>query len=112
MALVKTVLLPRLTPRGPVTGAAGTELRSLMASTKKLYVYKMFAMIAAVHELRGKSAGRRVILFVGNEAKEASFTKGAAHVGSIGRFLLDGAGTLSPKPSRRAVQEETSVSPS
>ena len=55
---------------------AGHKLQDLAATSNGIYIFELSAAAASVSRFRGRVWGRRVILFVGNEAARAALTKG------------------------------------
>ena len=61
-------------------GSSGEELCALAASTNTIFIFELFAMAASVFQLREQLTGKRVILFVDNEAACAALTAGTSKV--------------------------------
>ena len=53
-------------------------MRNMAAKTNKIYIFELFASAAPVFQLREELRGRKVILFVDNEAACAALANGAA----------------------------------
>ena len=49
-------------------GSSSGELDALAASANAISIFELFAMVASVFQLREHLTGKRVILFVDNEA--------------------------------------------
>ena len=56
---------------------ADEKLRMLAATSNRICLFELFAASTTVFQLRDRLWGRRVILFVDNEAACAALTKGA-----------------------------------
>ena len=61
-------------------GSSSGELDDLAASTNAIFIFELFAMVASVFQLRDHLTGKRVILFVDNEAACAALTTGTSKV--------------------------------
>ena len=61
-------------------GSSSGELNALAASTNAIFIFELFAMVASVFQLRAHLTGKRVILFVDNEAACAALTTGTSRV--------------------------------
>ena len=57
---------------------ANRKLRNMAVASKKIYIFEIFAEIAAVCQLRDALWERTVILSTGNEVVRAALTKGAS----------------------------------
>ena len=60
------------------TSKADKALTGLAAWANKIYVFELFAAVATVFVPRQQLAGRKIIIFVDNEAACAALTTGAA----------------------------------
>ena len=76
--LASVSLFPNNEGRRPtlLIGLAAEELRGLAATCNKIYIFGLFAAIAAVFQPRDRLWGRGVVLFVDNEAARAALTRG------------------------------------
>ena len=63
-----------------LTGSADSRLRKLVKSPNEIYVFGLFAMAAAAHQLQSELDGGKLILFGDDEAACATLTKEAANV--------------------------------
>ena len=70
---------PRTSNAHTFCGEAQEKLHSLDSSTSKIYIFELFAGVAAIYNLRDELWCRKVLLFVDNEAPCAALTKGAAN---------------------------------
>ena len=79
-AMAGLVIFPESSGRIPMvfTPKADRALTGLAAWTNKIYVFELFAAVATGFALRQQLAGKKIILFVGNEAARAAPTSGTA----------------------------------
>ena len=61
-------------------GSSSGELDALAVSANAIFIFELFAMVASVFQLRDHLTGKRVILFVDNEAACAALTTGTSKV--------------------------------
>ena len=74
------LMFPEGSPRLPMVfkSKADTALDGLAAQTNKIYIFELYAAVATVFALRRQLDGKKIILFVDNEAACAALTSGAA----------------------------------
>ena len=75
-------------PPNLLTGAADAQLRNLTKGTDISFIGELFATVAEEHQPQGDLTGRKLILFVGNEAASAALPKGATSFG-VALILVD-----------------------
>ena len=65
-------------PPIPLTGPADSQVLGRAKFANRIHVFKLVAMVAAIHLLLSELLGRKLILSVGNGASCAASAKGTA----------------------------------
>ena len=63
-----------------LTGAADAKLLRSLETTNEIYGLEMFAMVSAVITLGDQLRGKRIMLFLGNNAASGALIKGSSRV--------------------------------
>ena len=74
------VIFPQGSGKIPLVSTSNGDraLAGLAAGASKIYIFELFAAVATIFALRRRLVGKRIILFVGNEAACAALTGGTA----------------------------------